>query len=135
MAREPLKLEVVTADRVIWEGDAVNVIARTVEGDIGILPGHSPLLAALVPSVVEIVTADGLTEVVAVEDGFLSVSQGHVWILTPAGAIASEISLDAVFKEAAPLRQLREAGDISDEQKRRLLILEAQIRVAERAKK
>ena len=53
MDRAPLEVEVVSADRVVWSGDAINVIARTVEGDIGILPGHEPLLALLVPGACE----------------------------------------------------------------------------------
>ena len=42
---EPFQVEVVAADRRVWQGRAVNVIVRTTEGDIGILPGHEPLLA------------------------------------------------------------------------------------------
>ena len=62
MERQPLKLDVVSADRMVWQGDVVNVIARTSEGDIGILPGHEPLMAALTPCMVEIVSADGRRE-------------------------------------------------------------------------
>ena len=48
MDRAPLKVEVVAADRRVWSGDVVNIIARTTEGDIGVLPGHEPLMAGLV---------------------------------------------------------------------------------------
>ena len=59
MDRAPLRVKVVAADREVWSGEAVNIIARTTEGDIGILPGHEPILAALVPCAVTIITADG----------------------------------------------------------------------------
>ena len=72
MDRPPLQVEVVSATRVVWSGEAVNVIARTVNGDIGILPGHEPLLALLVPSVVDIVTADGRSEAIVVDGGLSS---------------------------------------------------------------
>ena len=71
MNRAPLRVKVVAADREVWSGEAVNIIARTTEGDIGILPGHEPILAALVPSAVTIITADGEQEVIAVDGGFI----------------------------------------------------------------
>ena len=39
---EPMQVEVVSADRVVWSGKSTNIIAKTVDGDIGILPGHAP---------------------------------------------------------------------------------------------
>ena len=51
---EPMQVEVVSADRVVWSGKSSNVIAKTVEGEIGILPGHEPVLGVLVPSAVVI---------------------------------------------------------------------------------
>ena len=69
-----MQVEVVSADRVVWSGASPNIIAKTVEGEIGILPGHSPLLGVLEPSAVVIFTEDGGREIVAVEGGFISVS-------------------------------------------------------------
>ena len=45
-----LQIELVAADRVVWSGQASRVIARTVEGDLGVLSGHAPLLSLLVPA-------------------------------------------------------------------------------------
>ncbi len=132
MGREPLKLEVVSADRMVWEGDAVNIIARTHEGDIGILPGHEALMAALVPCMVEVVAADGRTEIMAIDGGILAVASGHVRILSHDVALAEEITLEAARKEAHELRHLRSQGDATDEQIHRLHILNAQIRAGER---
>ena len=42
-----LHVEVVSAEREVWSGEATQVLARTSEGDIGILPGHEPVLAVL----------------------------------------------------------------------------------------
>ena len=84
MARPPLHVEVVAADRLVWSGQAVNIIARTVEGDVGILPGHEPFLAVLVPCVVEIVTADGRSESLAVDGGFISVDHNSVTVVSDA---------------------------------------------------
>ena len=132
MGRQPLKLEVVSAAKLIWEGDVVNVIARTSEGDIGILPGHEPLMAALVPCMVEIVSSDGRTEIMAIDGGLLAVAQGHVRVLSHEVQLAEEITLDVARKAAHDLRHLRSQGDATDEQIHRLHILNAQIRAGER---
>ena len=68
-----LFVDVVAADRRVWEGEALSVIVRTMEGDIGILPNHEPVLAVLVPSAAEVLTADGKREVIAVDGGFSTV--------------------------------------------------------------
>ena len=65
---EPMQVEVVSADRVVWSGRSSNIIAKTVEGEIGILPGHEPVLGVLVPSAVVIFCEDSPTrEIIAVE--------------------------------------------------------------------
>ena len=55
-----LHVELVAADRTVWSGGASMVIARTVEGDVGVLRGHSPLLSLLTDAAVEISTPDGI---------------------------------------------------------------------------
>ena len=47
-----LNVSVVSADQEVWSGEASMVVARTVEGEIGILPGHEPLLAILAGGVI-----------------------------------------------------------------------------------
>ena len=132
MEREPLKVEVVAADRQVWAGDVINIIARTTEGDIGILPGHEPLMAALVPCVVNIVTSDGRSETLAVDGGFISVADGRVWILSQDAVKGQEVTLADAHRKASELRSLRDAGDIDHEQLTHLHILDAQIRAGER---
>ena len=77
----PLRVEVVSADGIIWQGEALSVVARTMEGDIGIMANHEPLLAILVPSAAEVLSADGKREIVAVDGGFLSVDHDTVTIV------------------------------------------------------
>ena len=132
VGHEPLKLEVVSAAKMVWEGEALNVIARTSEGNIGILPGHEPMMAALVPCMVEIVSSDGRTEILAIDGGLLAVAQGHVRVLSREVQFAEEITLDVARKAAHDLRRLRSQGEATDEQIHRLHILNAQIRAGER---
>lgn len=129
---QPLKLEVVSADKMVMQCDVVNVIARTSEGDVGILPGHEPLMAALVPCMVEIVVAEGRTKILAIDGGLLAVAQGHIRILSHEVKLAEEILLQEAHLEAHELRHLRSEGEATDEQVHRLHILNAQIRAGER---
>jgi len=133
VARPPLHVEVVAADRLVWSGESVNIIARTVEGDIGILPGHEPLLAVLVPCVVEIVTADGRSESLAVDGGYISVAHGRVSVLSQSATLGHEVGLDEARREASTLEVKAMQGDADDDELHHLRILQAQIRAGERA--
>ena len=112
---DPMQVEVVSANRVVWSGKATNIIAKTVDGDIGILPGHEPVLAVLVPGAVEIFTDGASREVVAVDGGFISVAQGRVSILSEYARLAEEISLRDAEKELADAQARLDAGEDDDE--------------------
>ncbi len=76
-----LKVEMVAADRKVWEGEAKFVRARTASGELGILPGHSPLLGAIVSGEVTIEAMDGSRHQAMAEGGFLSVDSDVVTIV------------------------------------------------------
>ena len=59
MASANLTVEVVSPEKRVWSGEATMVSARTLEGDIGILPDHAPLLGVLVDGTVSITASDG----------------------------------------------------------------------------
>ena len=89
-----IEVELVSAERRVWSGDASFVLARTTEGEIGILPHHAPLLGILVNGVVTIRVIDGSVVTAAVHGGFLSVANNRVSILAEVAELASEIDLD-----------------------------------------
>jgi len=130
---DPMQVEVVSADAVVWSGEATNIIAKTVDGDIGILANHSPVLAVLAPSGVEIVCPDGKREVIAVEGGFISVSRGRVSILSEYAKVGAEISLAEAEKDLAAATAAIDAGDDSEEMHNRMLRATAQVRAAHKA--
>ncbi|GAA1359866.1 MULTISPECIES: F0F1 ATP synthase subunit epsilon [Brevibacterium] len=76
-----LNVTVVAADRSIWSGEAKRVVARTTEGEIGILTGHEPVLAIVAGGEVRIVTADDQTVRAQADGGFLSVENDRVNIV------------------------------------------------------
>ena len=76
-----LKVSVVSADHEVWSGLAKQIVARTTEGEIGILPGHEPLLAILAAGEVRVTTLEGAVVKANAEDGFLSVEHDTVTIV------------------------------------------------------
>ena len=77
----PLKVEIVSPEKRIFSGEANMVSARTLEGDLGILPGHASLLGVLVNGEVSIKGVDGSSTTFTVNGGFLSVNKDRVSIL------------------------------------------------------
>jgi F-type H+-transporting ATPase subunit epsilon len=79
-----LHVELVAADRKVWEGEASQISARTVEGELGILPGHTPLLGVLVTGEVRIHSTAGSVQTATIDSGFLSVDHDRVTIVAEA---------------------------------------------------
>lgn len=77
-----LQVQVVSAEREVWTGEASMVIARTLEGEIGILTGHEPMLAVLAEGEVRVDGLKGAGGVTAhVDGGFLSVEHDTVLVV------------------------------------------------------
>lgn len=111
MSDDQLHVELVAADRVVWSGEATMVIARTAEGDVGVLPNHAPLLSLLVDGVVDVRTAEGETWIAAVDAGFLSVASNRVSILAENAQMSHDIDLE---KARADLERAEKAGEHTD---------------------
>jgi F-type H+-transporting ATPase subunit epsilon len=96
-----LHVELLMPDRSLWSGEAGLVIAKTIDGDIGVQTGHSPVFGILSPGSVvrirEVPGDDNPGDVVraAVRDGFLSVTSNRVSILASGGELATEVDVTA----------------------------------------
>jgi F-type H+-transporting ATPase subunit epsilon len=77
----PITVELVAPDRVVWEGEAEMVIARTTDGELGVMANHIPLLGVLVDAPVRVRQGDRDVKTVNVRGGFLSVTKEKVSIL------------------------------------------------------
>lgn len=77
----PLKVEMVSADRTWWSGEALSVGAPAADGDLGVLPGHQPLLAVLRPGMIKVRPAAGEPVEMQVSGGFISVDHDAVTIV------------------------------------------------------
>lgn len=91
-----MTVEVVAVEAQLWSGTATLVSAQTTEGEIGIMPGHEPVLGQLVEGgVIAITTADGKRKVAAVHGGFLAVTATKVSILAESADWAEDVDAEA----------------------------------------
>lgn len=91
-----MTVELVAVERRLWSGKAKYVIAQTTEGEIGILPGHEPVLGQLVEGgVVMVTTTDDEHFGAAVHGGFLSVTAETVSVLAESAELGDEIDVAA----------------------------------------
>ncbi|MBF9336496.1 F0F1 ATP synthase subunit epsilon [Microbacterium lacticum] len=77
----PLKVSLVSADAEVWSGEASLVVARTVEGEIGFMTGHEPVLAILAEGQVRITETSGSKIIANAQDGFLSMEGDELTIV------------------------------------------------------
>ncbi|MCX3064107.1 F0F1 ATP synthase subunit epsilon [Streptomyces beihaiensis] len=113
MAAE-LHVELVAADRSVWSGEATLVVARTMSGDIGVMPNHQPVLGVLESGPVTIRTSDGGTVIAAVHGGFMSFADNKMSLLAETAELADEID---VQREERDLERAKAAGDASAERR------------------
>ena len=107
-----MQVELVAADRLVWSGEAAMVLARTTEGDVGVLPNHSPMLSLMVDGVVQVTTAEDEVWVAAVDAGFLSVAGNRISILAEQAEMSHEIDLE---KARHDLDRAQNTGEYNDE--------------------
>ncbi len=104
-----LHVELVSVEREVWSGEATTVIARTTEGEVGILPGHAPLLGEIAQgSTLRVLEAGGGEVVAAVHGGFLSVTDQGVTVLAEVAELADDIDQS---RARSALDRARSEGD------------------------
>ncbi|MFY9232426.1 MAG: F0F1 ATP synthase subunit epsilon [Candidatus Nanopelagicales bacterium] len=110
-----LNVAVVSAERALWSGQAKSIVAKTPEGDIGILANHEPVLALLVDSSgLKIEELDGSTLMVAVHGGFFSVSGNEVNVIAEVAELAEDIDVERA-REALARLQAEKSSDESEQ--------------------
>ncbi|BDV30163.1 F0F1 ATP synthase subunit epsilon [Microbacterium terricola] len=85
----PLKVSLVSADAEVWSGEASLVVAKTILGEIGFMPGHEPVLAILAEGQVRITETSGGKVIANAQDGFLSVEGDEVMIVAGNAALVA----------------------------------------------
>ncbi|MES2918784.1 MAG: F0F1 ATP synthase subunit epsilon [Pseudomonadota bacterium] len=106
-----IKCDIVSASEAIFTGTVSMLVAHGVQGDLGILPGHAPLLTQLTPGPVRIVKDGGEEEVYYVSGGMLEVQPYHVTVLADVAVRAHDVD------EAAAEQARKHALDALQNQK------------------
>lgn len=95
-----LQVEVVSPEQILYSGECTQVLARTIDGEIGFLTGHAPFIGALGIGVVKLTTIDGQEQKIAVHGGFVEVSNNLVTLLSDVAELGEAVDVDRA-KDAA----------------------------------
>jgi F-type H+-transporting ATPase subunit epsilon len=109
-----LHVELVSPERILFEGEAEMVVCRTTEGMIAFLTGHAPLLGALATAPVRVVSPDGVT-VAAVHGGFVEVRDDRVIILSDVAELRDQIDADRARLAQQRAEERLRADEADDE--------------------
>jgi F-type H+-transporting ATPase subunit epsilon len=110
-----MKLSIITPEKTAFEGEVDSVVLQTVEGEIGILPGHLPLVTLLESGDIE-VTTQGQKDYLAIDGGFAEISNDTISVMTEAAIDVKEIDLEEVERAEKRARHyLAEAEGKKDE--------------------
>lgn len=105
------RLTVVTRERKIVETDAVEVVLPASDGEIGVLPGHTPLLATLKVGVMRYRTSDGQSQSLVLSWGFAEILPERVIVMAETARLPQEF--DASTAESERIKLERELADLS----------------------
>jgi F-type H+-transporting ATPase subunit epsilon len=117
-----LEVHVVSPEQEVWSGEAGMVIAKGADGDVGILPGHAPMLISLAIHPLRILPQGlgGPEELILVDGGFLHVTPGEdrtrIEVLAEHAALPKDIDVSAAEARAAELRRRVEDGGQTEAQ-------------------
>ncbi len=105
------QVDVVSPEATVWSGEAAIVIARTTDGELGIMADHQPLMGSLATGAIEIESESGERTIIGVHGGFVQVLDNQITFLTDRAEVA-----DTAEAAAELAQQLAEAADEEDDE-------------------
>jgi F-type H+-transporting ATPase subunit epsilon len=102
-------VDVVSPEATVWSGEATIVVARTPEGEFGVMADHEPMMGALATGPVEIESATGERTTIGVHGGFIQVLNNQVTLITDRAEIATPSDAKAVARRLAEEQEAEEA--------------------------
>lgn len=113
-----LEVHVVTPEREVWTGEASMIVARALDGDVGILPGHTPLVAVLRVGPMFIESVDSGRISAAIDGGFVHVTSGpdgtRVDVLAEEATLSSEVDGEQIRELEERARQFEESEEYAN---------------------
>jgi F-type H+-transporting ATPase subunit epsilon len=108
---KPFQVDVVSPEATVWSGQATFVLARTPDGELGIMADHEPLMGALATGPVEIESETGERTTIGVHGGFLQVLNNQVTLITDRAQLATDTTeAREVAVELAKAEQVAEVN-------------------------
>jgi F-type H+-transporting ATPase subunit epsilon len=110
-----IKFQIVTPERMVFEEEITQVTVPTKEGEITILPDHLPLVASLMPGVIDVRVKNGETEIMSVSGGFIEVLKDKIVILADTAERGHEIDIDRAQEAKKRAEELKTKAENLDE--------------------
>ena len=126
-ANPTLEVQVVSPERVLYEGRAEMVVCRTADGEIAFLPGHQPLLGSLGVAKVRALLPDQTEQVIAVHGGFVEVSHNRVIVLSDVAELPEQIDVERA--QAARARAESQLAANEDDEEAQAALARALVRL------
>jgi F-type H+-transporting ATPase subunit epsilon len=111
MSSKTLTLDIVSAEQTVFSGEAKMLVVTGVMGELGIMPGHSPLLTEVKPGQIRITTVDDNQELFYISGGMIEVQPYVVTIMADTVVRAADIDEDAAMQAQEKAQQALAAGD------------------------
>lgn len=111
MSSKTLTLDIVSAEQTVFSGEAKMLVVTGVLGELGIMPGHSPLLTEVKPGQIRITTVDESQELFYISGGMLEVQPYVVTIMADTVVRAADIDEDAAIQAQEKAQQALATGD------------------------
>lgn len=127
---DTFQLEIATPERLLVDEQVTSAELPGLNGYMGILAGHAPLMSALGPGVVSYEGGGGGAHVYAIGGGFLEISENHVRVLADDAEAAQDIQVDKARQQLEQAnRDLQEAKDTAESERALRAAQHAQARI------
>ncbi len=134
-----VRCDIVSAEQQIFSGLVEMVVATAQEGEIGVLPGHTPLLTRLKPGHIRVTKQHGVEELFYVSSGYLEVQPHHISVLADTALRADDIDEQAAKAAVQKARDTLASSEPTDADYNRmtlqLTLAMAQLQVARDVKR
>jgi len=110
-----LLCEIVTPERIVYTNEVRMVVAPTIDGEIGIMPLHAPLVSALKPGEIRVMLGDDKVEWFAISGGYIQVHEDKVIVLADQAAASSQIDVERARQTLESARRRMEEIATDDE--------------------
>lgn len=123
-----MKVEVVSPERILYEGEGEMVVCRTADGDVAFLPQHAPFLGALGVAQVRVILPESGEQAIAVHEGFVEVGNDRVIVLSDIAELPEQI--DAARAQTAKDRALAALAANAEDHEAAAALARAELRLS-----